>query len=360
MRSVAHQIRHKKRTGAILVMIIGIIFLLGFIVTEYLSLVTDEIRRKNDTTGNYFLKIESYNALELTVAYLTSIQEVDKGLFGPKQGWNKIPMDVIRDPDASDTQQTKITITDETGKIGLRKPKKDWLTALFKQLKFDDSVSQDLADSLINWVNKKKTTGPFDSYVDFYNDQDPAYFAANTSLINYDELRYVKGFRENFFDEAGNPNEAFTKFKEATSLFNDEGINLNTAPAIVIDVLSEITGITKNEFISKLWGPDEEPGTKDDTILRDPKPLKALTDKKYRNLLQVNPSYLKITIHSNFGERLHTLSALVQVPKEKQKEDQQQPATTNPNQPTPPKPQTKKTENKDLKLLLMQENQPLD
>ncbi len=353
------------RRGAILIMIIGLVFLLSLIVTEVISLVYDEIRRKNDFSGNETLKIHAYNAFELTLATLKAYKEVDKDLYSPSQGWGTPNIETILDPEDPNLK-INISIIDETGKISLRTPSRELISTLFLELEISESTANALTDALIDWIDEDNKAGIEGAESEYYLDQDPPYVSGNQPLISYKQLFFVKGFSEVFLDEEKKPNELFYKFKNATSLYSPNSININNLDPLLISTVCRASGLGKKDLEEALYkfGHEEETDKK---IIRSLDLFTKQINKKFLDIIQVTCGLLKIHIQVSQGERVYSLTALLQPPKKSKKDqkalDTGQGKTDKKSEEKEGDNQKKDKEqldNTEFQLLLILENAPLE
>lgn len=139
---------------------------------------------------------------------------------------------------------------------GLRVPKDE--AEAFLQLFFEKIVDElplppgeralydvrDLTDSLIDWVDGdevRRQGGPED---DYYQAQDPPYFAANAPLLSLDELRLIEGFDRHLVDGL---RPYVTVYPYAPGGCENAGVgcgvNVNTAPPHVLSLLYYDDGV---------------------------------------------------------------------------------------------------------------------
>ena len=90
--------------------------------------------------------------------------------------------------------------------------------------------AQELAQNLIDWIDTDDVRlrgGPEDAY---YQEQDPAYRAANRPLLSFQELGLVEGFDTTLI-------EALRPYATVQPLVRGDGVNPNTAPSYVLATL---------------------------------------------------------------------------------------------------------------------------
>jgi general secretion pathway protein K len=253
--------------GAVMFMVLGIVFLMSVLVTLFLEL---SLKKMREQAVNYVvddLRPPAYSALEVVLGVLHCFKKVDGGekLTGPAQGWSDpltysgIPFD--------EGLNISVRIEDETGKFPLLKPDPDCLRDIFMAMGFDISDAETLYNSLQDWMDEDDMTRINGAEKDHYEREDPPYEPPNRPITSYSELRYINGFKEWFFDEEGNPNEKYQLLVKATSLHHQADVNINTAPPEVWAIFSEMDGVDLGNASEDAKGDDGILGTPDDKVI---------------------------------------------------------------------------------------------
>lgn len=135
-----------------------------------------------------------------------------------------------------------VVIEEESGKLNLNqivqpngafnKDYYDIAARLFKKLK----LSTDLLDSLGDWIGSNETPRPAGAKSSYYGTMKPPYAAKGAKLETYEELRLVKGFDAKTMDKL---RPFVTVYAEDPNPIAQTLININTAPAEVINALDE-------------------------------------------------------------------------------------------------------------------------
>ncbi len=300
------------RRGSILVFVLVIITFLSAILLLY----TEEALAKIKYWGLFYnrddLRTQAYSMLEMTLAVLSEIREIDSTLSSPVQGWRQ-PLN-YSGLTAPDGIQVSIEIQDESGKIPLV-PHLDraLIIAFFDQMEgFDFILAGELYDCLIDWMDEDndKLLNGYDG--DDYRRDSPAIFPANRRIASWEEFRLIHKWKEVFYDEQGFPTNAFTRFREAFSLINEGKVNLNMINSEAMRVIALAYGLDVDWIRIYLAGPDGEPDTADDRILNgnDPELLRQL-HLQNNQLLGFQIDVMKISIQVSRGDANFFISALV-------------------------------------------------
>jgi type II secretory pathway component PulK len=290
--------------GAVLFMVLGIVFLMSILVTLFLELSLKKMREQAVNYAIDDLRPSAYSALEVVLGVLASFQKVDGSLTGPAQGWGD-PLAYSEVPFDEDLN-ISVKIEDETGKFSLTMPNPQYLYDVFMAMGFDLSEAETLYDSLQDWIDPDDLKGVNGAEKDEYEREDPPYKPPNRPIASFSELRYIHGFKELFFDEDGNPNEKYELLVKATSLHNTAFVNVNTAPAVVWALFSEMNGVDLGDAEAYAKGDDGIAGTADDRVI-DPSKIVSAKWMRY------DMDEFKVIVDVSRGDSHFILNALVEV-----------------------------------------------
>ncbi|MDR0393280.1 MAG: general secretion pathway protein GspK [Puniceicoccales bacterium] len=276
--SYRSQLRHPM-SGAILLMVLGLLMLLSFLVVVFLKNLTQDIKIHVQLLGSTDLKHHAYNGLNVVWTGLEEILEIHGDLFSPLQGWDKvISTSKIKVPEGI---QLKVHIEDESGKIPLNNPDKRLLLNLLSL--FGDYLdSQTLTQSYLQWLRRKpmevtlmenrtlletlsqkekatdeKSAGENkNASEDSHGNKPPGIFLP-TCLNSYQQLAEIESFQKRFFNKGSFCDDTLKRLKECTTLLGSLPINVNTAPKDVWVCLSKIFSIDL-EQVENFMGKTEQ------------------------------------------------------------------------------------------------------
>lgn len=294
------------RRGSILVAVLGCILLLAAILTAFLEEATSKIKYFGLFYQRDDLRAHAYSALDVSLAVISEIREIDGQLWGPHQGWS----DPLGYAEVTFPEELSISIRfeDESAKIPLRNAPPEVIQYLLEELEVEFSVAQELTDTLFDWTDADDLhrLNGFDG--DDYEDRDPPYRAPNAPVQSWDEIRLIEGWGEYFFDEDGRPLPRLAEFRRSVSLYAEEKVNLNTANPLVLNVISRLAGISTAPLSDFRAGRDLEPGTSDDRVLIDTSdPLIA----DMAEFAGITIDTLLVEVEVSRGEASFLLSAIV-------------------------------------------------
>lgn len=293
-----------KPPGVVLLAILWMIIIIAMVVGLYTELGWKKIREKAIVHNPDEMRSAAYSALEISLAVISEHGEVDGGVYGPQQGWgNPLAYSGVT---ISDKLNINVTISDETAKIPLFSEDVSVLAKVFESMEIDSSDSLILINSLADWMDEDDATRPSGAEEAYYEFDDPEVLPPNRRISDYDELRYIRGFYEIFFDEeTGQANELLIAFAAITSLHHQLPVNINTASSNVLDALyNENYPPGLESAIYDIRGDDGEPGTEDDEFS-----TANIGDKLLGNTVGM----LKILVEVRKGDAIFTLTALVEI-----------------------------------------------
>jgi general secretion pathway protein K len=135
----------------------------------------------------------------------------------------------------------RVSISEESGKLDLNsivypngtlnEAKYGIAARLFEKLR----LSQDLCDSIADWIDTDDSTRSGGAESGFYKALPTPYEAKNAPLDTYEELRMIAGFNDTILREI---NPYVTVYGESARSTSSK-VNINTAPAELLAVLDE-------------------------------------------------------------------------------------------------------------------------
>ena len=235
--SEAPELDPRKR-GSVLVAVLAIILLLTFMVTRFMNEAMDDLEYRAIFNEPADVRSFAFSMLEVAMANVQEVALIDDGkLYAAEQGWSDpLKYAGIQVPNG---WEVSIQIRDEGGKLPINTISEALLNRLLEdQLEFDFGTARELSSSLLDWIDPDDSRRLNGAESDDYLDRTPAYRAANGPLQSLEELRLLNSWEDEFFDSDGNPNEQFSRLSGLVSVLNSGAINLNAAPAPVLELLA--------------------------------------------------------------------------------------------------------------------------
>ena len=283
------------RRGSVLVAVLAIILLITFMVTRFMDEAIEDLKYRALFNEPADVRSYAYSMLEVALATIQEVALIDDGkLYAGEQGWsNPIQYAGIAVPKGWEVQ---IEIRDEGGKFPINTMGEQPLNRLLEEeLDFDFGTARELSSTLLDWIDEDDQRRLNGAESDDYLNGNPPYRAANRPLQSLEELRLLKVWQDEFFDEDGVPNEQFIQLSNLVSVLNTGAVNLNAAPEPVLEILALENGWQKDALFDGL----EEP------YLRQ-------TPASDSNNSGVEVGLLRITVRLLRGEVPFVISALVE------------------------------------------------
>lgn len=277
-----------------LIAVLAIILLITFIVTRFMNEALEDLEYRALFNEPADVRSFAYSMLEVALATIQEVALIDDGkLYAGEQGWkDPIHYAQISIPNG---WQVEIEIRDEGGKLSINTMDETLLNRLLEEeLDFDFGTARELSSTLLDWIDEDDQRRLNGAESDDYLSNNPPYRAANRPLQSLEELRLLKIWGEEFFNENGAPNERFRQLSGLVSVVNTGSVNLNAAPEPVLDILSLENGWQKDALFDGL----EQPYLKN-------------TPTNVGNC-SVEVSLLRVTVRLLRGEVPFVISALVE------------------------------------------------
>lgn len=286
--------RSSPQKGSVLIAVLAIIVLLSFMVTRFIDEAVEDLEYQAIFNEPADARAFAYSMLEATLATIQEVALIDDGnLYAPEQGWSDpISYAGIEVPSG---WEVTVQIQDEGGKLPLNTMSEAILNRLLEEtLDIGFGETRELSSTLADWIDSDDTRRLNGAESDEYLLRSPPYKAANRPLQSLDELKLLNRWDEIFFDEEGQPNELFEQLSNLVSVQNSGQVNINSAPAEVLEVLSLEEGWEDDSLFDGL----EEPYRKE-------APAGAQTSG-------VTIGLLRITVRLLRGDVPLTIDALVE------------------------------------------------
>lgn len=258
----------RSRRGGILIYMLGMIALLGIVITEFLMDVAGAIRYRGQVTHRDDLQVLAYSVLETTLAVLAEVKEKDKGLYSPLQDWGQ-PLKYAKFK-VPEGYTVAVKMQDETGKLSIYQEDFTVFGNLMTEIGVSGENIGNLKVGLKKWLDKlpksskeEKPKGGAKEVPEQAEEEAPNKPEENKPpegsegqdvnrdqnqpgekkkdekkkeqrvVYNLLQLREIPAFEKVFFDGKQNPNEKFKLLEDYVSILNRGVVNINTAPEVV-------------------------------------------------------------------------------------------------------------------------------
>ncbi|MBR7106175.1 MAG: general secretion pathway protein GspK [Opitutales bacterium] len=226
----------KSRKANVLIFVLGLIFASSIIAVSIVEHASRTLKTRASSVCQQELRTQAYSALYASLAVLSEYYEIDKNLYSAKQGWEK-PLEDKR-IEFDDGTIAEVVISDESGKLPLSDLNATELTAIFEEMEISTNDAQEMASCIIDWSDNNTAALVDGAEQDDYEDDHPK--PPNRPIQSFDEFRYIEKVRDVFFDENGEPTEAFKTFRKGISLEHFDRVNLNSASPETLKMMLDI------------------------------------------------------------------------------------------------------------------------
>ncbi|MDQ8181813.1 type II secretion system protein GspK [Pelagicoccus sp. SDUM812005] len=252
----------RKRQGSILLLVLVLIVVVSFALTMFIEKAQVEIKGEGYYVKRAELRKEAWSMMEVAVAVLADVKAIDTALYSPSQGWG----DPLEYANVSPREglDVRFEFIDESGKVNINTLDRDSLILLFDELGFDLEISSRLSDVLLDWIDGDDETRIEGAESREYSSLELDVRPANQELKSLDELRYLFGFQELFFDESGAPLPVFRQLEQAVSIYEVTSLNVNAASSLALRAIADLDEFDKQAIDEFLKGFDGQLGTSDD------------------------------------------------------------------------------------------------
>jgi general secretion pathway protein K len=231
----------------------GIALLMTLFVLVFLSIIamnfTFSTRWGTASTRNFKEEIMAYyhvmSAYQEVLAYLlsdkdTTVDFIDEegNLYLDKE------TEPLKSKRITDEAEIEIKITDEGSKVNINKADKTKLENLLTYVGVPDDSRQEIADSILDWIDSDKEHRLSGAEDEYYETLTPSYKAKNRSLDTVEELLLIKGFKQGFLYGS----DEIKPLYDLITTVGDGSININTASREILQLLGASSIDIENIF----------------------------------------------------------------------------------------------------------------
>ncbi len=204
--------------------------------------------------------------------------------------------DPLPDPYPVGEGTVSVKIIDMERFINVNTAPPQLLQQVLTVMNVDASKISEVSDSILDWVDSDDATRPAGAESDYYQGQNPPYYAKNAPLDDISELLRIKGITKKMYDGTGQGDESDSAFHHhqmglghdfdhepdykffLINVFKPFGsgkININTADANVLQLIPGVDQDAAEAIMKFRAGPDGQDGTEDDMPFSSPGQLAA-------------------------------------------------------------------------------------
>jgi len=261
------QTSNPRERGAVLLLMLGLIFACTAMVAAFVQNSLSEIRRVGQSAQAIKLRPYAYSALEVVMASIHEYQLLGESIQQPESDW--IHAIEVNDIDFPSDMEVTVEIEDIGQYIGLSTltNSTDW-EAILEDLDYSSFVSEPLIDAILDWVDSDDNRRPFGAEMEDYQNEGRTVLPPNGPIYGIEEFEDILGFEEIWWESPGQPSALAQRFRALLTPLHGNPPNINTA---ALPVLSYLTG---DEFMAQNIldyrnGPDGIAGTEDDELFEN-------------------------------------------------------------------------------------------
>jgi len=244
----------RRRSGFILVTVLMIIVILTAVLLEF----NYESRLHLHSADHFTSDQQSLNCaragLNIAIAALRVEPDISTDNKPGKQTKENPPLPV-------GSGFCKITVTEENGKINLNTLKDQkgnlnrshidqllrFIDLLNKEYSFQPSLPYDIVPAIIDWTDAddKVTVLPFvrirnrGAESNYYQNLKSPYSCTNLPFTTLEEINLIRGMNRDIFELKTKTKDSVISLRDYLTVHGEGKININTAPALVLQSLSE-------------------------------------------------------------------------------------------------------------------------
>lgn len=243
-------------------MVLVLIVVVSFALTMFIERAHVEIKSEGFFVKRNELRKDAWSMMEVAVAVLADVKAIDGALYAPVQGWN----DPLKYAQIQPREGLEVSyeFIDESGKVDINTLDRDSLILLFDELGFELDISSQLSDVLLDWIDGDDETRIDGAESREYSTLELDAHPANQPLKSLDELQYLFGFQDLFFDENGIPLPIFHQLAGAVTTYEVQSLNVNAASSLALRAIADLDEYDKQAIDDFVKGFDGELGTDDD------------------------------------------------------------------------------------------------
>jgi len=303
-----NSIQSIRRRGSVLIAVLGLIALISVLMVSFMGEAVERIKYNGLLDRSTDLRERAYSGLEIALASVSQIAEIDEGLRSVSQGWGD-PLGYAGFTPFEDCELS-VTCEDESAKLPLAAMNEQEIAALLEELNMPDSDAEKLSTALLDWMDPDDQTrlNGADG-ADYERAQTPC-IPSNAVPRSWEEFKLIDGFRPWFLDADDAPTAMFLEFQRCVSLLNPSKVNINDAPEPVLRTLGELYRFDEQKLLREIGGDDGVRGNVDDKILSEAGQLSADGDVR---LAAFDAQLLRLRVVATRGDAHFSLDALVQI-----------------------------------------------
>ena len=315
------------RRGVAMVIVMWVVLVLSLLISGFAF--TMHVETQLESFNRKQLKAEMIARSGVEVAKMMLIRDLtspkDGSFDSPNQAWATNETLYVNHPLGDGILNVKVT--DEESKMPVNKITSQQWHRLLDKLGVDPADADVIADSVADWIDADDLHLLNGAESDYYESLSPPYRAKNALIDRVEELLLVRGVTPElvYGQPATEEEQAAPGLIELVTATSSGKINVNTAPAIVLQAALGLDDVQTEAVVNHRLGSDGELGTEDDQPYKSLEEFYALVGNisdevrtQLADMLTVQSTYFTIRATGEVGGVKHTITAVVRRGDDKQ------------------------------------------
>ncbi|MCH6257516.1 type II secretion system protein GspK [Puniceicoccaceae bacterium K14] len=302
MRWSKSQSKTSPKRGSVILLILMLITVVSYLLIRFIERAGVEVQTEGYYTQRDNLRRDAWSMMEVAIAVLADVKEIEGSLYSPAQGWgNPLSYAEVEPPEGL---QVSFNFIDESAKVGINQLDEASLFLLFDEMEFEPDESQELSDVLLDWIDEDDDARIDGAESRDYSTSELEMNPANAELESLEELKYLILFDELFFDENGDPNAKFRRLEQSLTVHEIESVNINAASDLALRSLVGLSETATENVREYLNGDDEIPNTADDNYFESADELASIAagvDEGISVDFQISVLTIEVTVQQGGG-----------------------------------------------------------
>lgn len=253
------------KKGSVILLILMLITVVSYLLIRFIERAGVEVQTEGYYTQRDNLRRDAWSMMEVCIAVLADVKEIEGSLYSPAQGWgDPLSYAEIEPPEG---MSVSFKFIDESAKMGINELDEAAWFLLFDEMGFETDENQELSSILLDWIDEDDDARIDGAESRDYSTSEMDMSAANAPLESLNELKHLILFDQLFFDENGDPNGYFKRLEEVLTVHEITTVNINAASDLTLKALVGLNDTEIDTVRDYLLGDDGVANTEDDNYL---------------------------------------------------------------------------------------------
>ena len=309
-----------RRRGVALIIVLWVIMVLSLLISGFAFRMHVETQVASFSRKELKAEMLARSGVEIARMQLILDQRspTEAGFDALNQAW-ATNADLYVDQPLGEGKYN-VTVIDEESKLPISKLSQDQLKRLMDVLGIDPSDGDVIVDSILDWIDQDDLHRLNGAENDYYESLSPPYASKDGPLDRVEELLLIRGVTKEIYggEPATEDAPARPGLGDLVSTLSSGQVNINTAPAPVLQALLGLDDSQISLIMNRRDGSDGVAGTEDDQPFRSveefltqlgsiPGPAK----QQLGQVLTVNSTFFTVKATGEVGGVKRTVEAVL-------------------------------------------------